>query len=71
MCLADVYLTDRQQTGTDELVLADVAYIECEQDSVFISTLLGETKIVQAEIRAVDFMKNTVTLRTKDNGNNG
>ena len=62
MCLAQVYLTDRQQAGTGELVLDDVAYIESEEDGLLVTTMFGETKMVQAEIRTVDFMKNTVTL---------
>jgi len=65
MCLADVYLTSEQATGTGELVLADVAYIESEKDDLIVTTMFGETKTVQAEIRAVDFMKNKVTLRPR------
>jgi len=70
MCLAEVYLTDEQQAGTGELVLADVAYIESEQDELIVSTMFGETKVVEAKIHAVDFMKNTVTLRRRESARN-
>jgi len=70
MCLAEVYLTDGQQAGTGELVLADVAYIESEQDGLVVSTMFGETKLVQGEIVSVDFMKNTVTLRSRESAKN-
>jgi len=70
MCLAEVYLTDGQQAGTGELVLADVAYIESEQDGLVVSTMFGETKVVQGEIVSVDFMKNTVTLRSRESAKN-
>jgi len=64
MCLAE------QQAGTGELVLADVAYIESEQDELIVSTMFGETKVVEAKIHAVDFMKNTVTLRRRESARN-
>ncbi len=70
MCLAEVYLTDGQQTENGELVLADVAYVECKQDGLLVSTMFGESKVVQAEICAVDFMRNTVTLRQKEGAKN-
>jgi len=70
MCLAEVYLTDEQQAGTGELVLADVAYIESEQDELIVSTMFGETKVVEAKIHAVDFMRNTVTLRRRESARN-
>lgn len=70
MCLAEVYLTDGQHTGTGELVLADVAYIESEQDGLLVSTMLGETKVVSGEIVSVDFMRNTVTLRPREGTKN-
>jgi len=70
MCLAEVYLTDGQAVGTAELVLADVAYIESEEDGLLVTTMFGETKVVQAEIHAVDFMKNTVTLRQRESAKN-
>ncbi len=70
MCLAEVYLTDRQHTGTGELVLADVAHIECEQDELLVSTMLGETKVVRGEILSVDFINSTVTLRPREGAKN-
>ncbi len=70
MCLAEVYLTDGQQAGAGELVLADVAYIESEEDGFLVTTMFGETKMVQAKIHAVDFMKNTVTLRPREDARN-
>ena len=70
MCLAEIYLTDGQTAGTGEQVLADVAYIESEEDGLLVSTMFGETKLVQAEIGAVDFMKNTVTLQPREGARN-
>jgi len=74
MCLARVEFLEQNEdgkhTGTGELVLADVAYMESREDEVVVSTMFGETKVVQGAIRSVDFMKSTVTLRPRESAKN-
>jgi len=66
VCLARVELVERNKdgrdTGTGELVLDDVAYLESSDDEVLVRTMFGETKVVQGKICSVDFMRSVVTL---------
>lgn len=70
MCLARVELIERNENGrhpgSGELVLDDVAYLESSEDEVLVSTMFGETKVVQGKICSVDFMRSIVTLRPRE-----
>jgi predicted RNA-binding protein len=70
VCLARVELIEQNEDGrhpgTGELVLDDVAYLESSGDEVLVSTMFGETKVVQGKICSVDFMRSIVTLRPRE-----
>jgi predicted RNA-binding protein len=69
MCLARVELIEQTEEGeradSGELILEDVAYIESKEDEVLVSTMFGETKVVQGEISSVDFMKSIAIVRPR------
>jgi len=57
MCEASVYLV---KDSEEKKIMQDVILVRPEGDTVFISTLLGEQKIVPGRISRVDFLKHTV-----------
>ena len=57
MCEASVYL---MKNGEEKKIMQDVTFVQPEGDTVFMSTLLGEQKIVPGRIARVDFLKHTV-----------
>jgi len=59
MCLASVYLKggDRQRA-----VMQDVAWITVEGDGIRITSLFGESILLQAQIQSIDLMKSRVVL---------
>jgi len=74
MCLARVELIEQneeaQHAGSGELVFEDVAYMELKDEEILVSTMFGETRVVQGEICSVDFMKSIVTLRPRESAKN-
>ena len=62
MCLARVYVKEEGAPSEQEAVLSDVAWIEVHQGSLLLRDLLGEEKILQGRISAVDFLKGRVTV---------
>ena len=57
MCEASVYLV---KDGEEKKIMQDVTLVRPEGDTVFMSTLLGEQKIVLGRIARIDFLKHTV-----------
>jgi predicted RNA-binding protein len=57
MCEASVYLV---REGEEQKIMQDVTLVQPEDDTVFMSTLLGEQKIVPGRITRIDFLKHTV-----------
>jgi predicted RNA-binding protein len=57
MCEASVYLV---KDGEEKKIMQDVTLVQPEGDTVFMSTLLGEQKIVPGHIARIDFLKHTV-----------
>jgi predicted RNA-binding protein len=62
MCLVAVYVRTPGKSESGELALADIAHIECRQGAVVLSDLLGQSKILRARLRTVDFLNNEVVL---------
>ena len=61
MCMARAYFegeTDEER----ELLLEDIALVECDGKRVRISSLFGETKEVEGVIREVDFQSGSIVL---------
>ena len=59
MCLAKIYLKSDSQ---DELLLENVAAIEISGQKLTLSTILMETKEIEAKIKKIDFTNSRVIL---------
>ena len=60
MCLATVYVdTD----GREEEVMRDVAWIRREGGRLQLVTLMGESRVFEAEIKGIDLMKSLIVLQ--------
>ncbi|MBN1956402.1 MAG: CooT family nickel-binding protein [Anaerolineae bacterium] len=68
MCLARVYIEDGEQQGP---VMQDVAWIEPENGGLQLTTMLGESRLFQAQIKSVDLMNGRIVLRRIPAGSPG
>lgn len=59
MCLSKVYL---KKNGEQELLLEEVASVKFEDNKLFLRTLFGEQKEVNAGIKEIDLMKHSILL---------
>jgi len=59
MCLAKAYL---QENGEKELLLQEVALVEIENKKLILSTIFGEQKEIEADIKQVDFQNSSIIL---------
>lgn len=60
MCLATVFFED---DGQRERVMQDVAWIRPTDDGLQLTTMLGESRLFQAQIESIDLMKSTIVLK--------
>ena len=60
MCLATVYV---EEDGQREEVMRDVAWIEPKRDGLQMVTLIGESRLFQAEIKSINLMDSLIVLR--------
>jgi predicted RNA-binding protein len=60
VCLATVYVEDDSQR---EEVMQDVAWIEPANGGLQLISLLGEIKLVQAQIESIDLMNSLIVLK--------
>ena len=60
MCLATVYVED---DGQREEVMQDVAWIKPANGGLQLTTLLGESKLFQAQIESIDLMNSLIVLK--------
>jgi len=59
MCLAKAYLKEK---GEKELLLEEVALIEIEDKRLLLSTLFGEKREIEADLKEIDFQNSSVIL---------
>ncbi len=59
MCLANVYM---QEGDRQDAVMQDVAWISAEGDGLRVTSLFGESILLQAQVKSVDLMKSRVVL---------
>jgi len=62
MCLVVVYVKKRGQPEPGEQVFADAAHIECEEGRVVVTSLFGESKNLEGEVRSIDLVDNQVIV---------
>ena len=60
MCLATVYI---ENDGQREKLMQDVAWIKPEPRGLQLTTLLGESRLIQAHIESIDLMNSSIILR--------
>ena len=60
MCLATVYV---ETDGQREEVMQDVAWIAPANGGLQLITLLGESKLFQAQIESIDLMNSLIVLK--------
>ena len=60
MCLATVFV---ENDGQRERVMQDVAWIKPADGGLQLTTLLGESRLFQAQIESIDLMKSTIVLK--------
>jgi predicted RNA-binding protein len=60
MCLATVFIED---DGRREQVMQDVAWIKPANGGLQLITLLGESRLFQAQIESIDLMNSLIVLK--------
>ncbi len=60
MCMPTVWIKDK---AGEEQIFAETALLRVEEDTVVLSTLFGEQKVVRAVIDRIDFMNSRVILK--------
>jgi predicted RNA-binding protein len=59
MCLAKAYLKEGDK---DELLLENVTSLEVKEASLILTTILKETREVEARVNRIDFKKGSIVL---------
>ena len=60
MCLAKAYIARDER---DEMVAENVASVKVEGNSLVVTTILRETKTLDAKIESIDFANGSIVLR--------
>lgn len=63
MCIATVYVDT--VSGKEE-VMGDVVLVECENDGLRLTALLGEQKLLQAKVKSIDFLEHSVVVEREE-----
>lgn len=59
MCLATVYVED---DGQKEEVMQDVAWIRPQSGGLQLISFMGESRLLQAEIKSIDLVNSSIVL---------
>ena len=59
MCLAKAYVGSNDER---ELLIGDVATLKAEDGKLLVTTLFGEQREIEANIREIDFMASSIVL---------
>jgi predicted RNA-binding protein len=59
MCLGKAYFKEGDE---DELLLENVASLEVKEESLILTTILKETREVEARLSRIDFAKGRIVL---------
>lgn len=62
MCEANVYLL---KDGNEELFMEDVDVIQPEDDKFFLRNVLGDQKMINAEIKSISLVNHKIVLEEK------
>jgi predicted RNA-binding protein len=58
MCLANIYQSDR----AGKPLVKSVAYLRIDDNRMVTESLMGETKVIQAKIKEIDFMNSDIIV---------
>ncbi len=61
MCLAAAY----QSRESDQPILQEVAHVRIDGNRVELETLFGDRKVLQGEIREIDFVNSKLIIETQ------
>jgi predicted RNA-binding protein len=59
VCLAKVYL---KKSDGEEMLLKNIASMEISEKNVTFTTVLEESKTIEASIKSIDFLKGNIVL---------
>lgn len=59
MCLAKAYVGSN---GERELLMAEIASLKAEDGKLLVTTLFGEQRELEADIKEIDFMASSIIL---------
>lgn len=59
MCLAKAYLKSENE---EEMLLKDIVSLEVLDKRIVLTTLMEETKTIEASIKRIDFLRGAVVL---------
>ena len=59
MCLSKAYI---DRNGERELLMEEVASVEVQDGKILVKTLFGEQKEIEASIREINFVSNSIVL---------
>ena len=62
MCIATIYVDD---AGQLEKVMEDVVSVNCDNHGVLLTTILGDEMLLSATIKHIDFLKHSVTVKSR------
>ena len=62
MCLADIYQNGR----AGKLLIKSVAYLKIDGNRIVTENLTGETEVMQAKIKEIDFMNSDIIIEEAD-----
>jgi len=60
MCLAKACI---RENGEEKLGMEDIALMKIENDILILNSLFGEQKEIEAQVREIDFLHHSITLR--------
>jgi predicted RNA-binding protein len=59
MCLAKVYV---RKDSERELLMQEIAFVEVRDKKLLLSTVFGEQREVEANVKEINFANSTITL---------
>jgi predicted RNA-binding protein len=59
MCLAKACIGEN---GEEKLIMEEITLVEVEDETLFLNSLFGEQKKIEAHIKKIDFMSHSITL---------
>ncbi len=62
MCLAKAFFQEEEEP---RLILSEISSLRTEGGKIFLQTLFGEEKIIEGEIKEIDFVSSRLVISPK------